>query len=82
MPGVNAADPKFIGAELRHRYALAAICSTGLLVPMGYEWGWRPPLFDVALRPVETPSDPLFDLTVRELSQVTILRHSASAPGA
>jgi len=37
-------DPEQISRALRTRYALAAFFSTGVMMPIGYEWGYRRPL--------------------------------------
>ena len=49
---VGRNEPAEIAARYRQLYALAAFCSSGLIVPMGYEAGWAP----------GAPAEPLFDL--------------------
>jgi starch synthase (maltosyl-transferring) len=43
--------PEEIARALKARYALAAFFSTGVLMPMGYEWGYRRPLHVVETTP-------------------------------
>ena len=45
--GFDAVDPGRVARELRARYMLAALFSSGVLMPMGFEWGYRTK-FDVA----------------------------------
>ncbi|HZS82887.1 MAG TPA: maltotransferase domain-containing protein [Stellaceae bacterium] len=47
LAAAGIGDARLIEAEYRQRYALAATFSSGLLMPIGYEWGWRSP-FDPA----------------------------------
>ena len=44
-------DRERIASALRARYALAAFFSTGVLMPIGYEWGYRRPLHVVETTP-------------------------------
>jgi starch synthase (maltosyl-transferring) len=57
-----AADTGGSEAIQRQRYAFAAAFSTGLMMPMGYEFGFRRKLDVVKTRPEDWES-PLFDLT-------------------
>ncbi|MBV8652898.1 MAG: DUF3416 domain-containing protein, partial [Alphaproteobacteria bacterium] len=41
-------DPVRDAARSRHRYALAAACSSGLIMPMGFEHGGRVRRFDIS----------------------------------
>ncbi|MDQ4135705.1 MAG: alpha-amylase family glycosyl hydrolase, partial [Pseudomonadota bacterium] len=43
--------PEAVARDLRARYALAAFFSAGVLMPIGYEWGYRRPLHVVETRP-------------------------------
>src|SRR5262249_8889436 len=59
--GGNGADPVFIEARYRHRYALAAGCSSGLMMPTGYEFGG---LAGVAAQSaLRSSNEPLLDLS-------------------
>ncbi|HEV2559265.1 MAG TPA: maltotransferase domain-containing protein [Microvirga sp.] len=44
-------DPAEIARHLSARYALAAFFSSGVLMPIGYEWGYRRPLHVVETTP-------------------------------
>ncbi|MFC4171473.1 maltotransferase domain-containing protein [Microvirga sp. GCM10011540] len=44
-------DPEQVARLLKARYALAAFFSTGVLMPIGYEWGYRRPLDIAATTP-------------------------------
>ena len=44
-------DREQIARALKARYALAAFFSTGVLMPIGYEWGYRRPLHVVETTP-------------------------------
>jgi starch synthase (maltosyl-transferring) len=44
-------DPVQVARALKARYALAALFSTGVLMPIGYEWGYRRSLHVVATTP-------------------------------
>ena len=44
-------EPERIAQVLMTRYALAAFFSTGVLMPVGYEWGFRRPLHVVETTP-------------------------------
>jgi starch synthase (maltosyl-transferring) len=47
----DAADPERVARELKARYALAACFSAGVLMPIGYEWGYRRELHVVLTNP-------------------------------
>ena len=44
-------DPEAVARRLKARYALAACFSSGVLMPIGYEWGYRRPLHVVETSP-------------------------------
>ena len=44
-------DPAQVAAHLKARYALAAFFSSGVLMPIGYEWGYRRELHVVETSP-------------------------------
>jgi starch synthase (maltosyl-transferring) len=46
-------DAEQIARALKARYALAAFFSTGVLMPIGYEWGYRRPLHVVDTTPAD-----------------------------
>jgi starch synthase (maltosyl-transferring) len=48
---VPAGDPAATRRHLRRRYAMAAFFSAGVLMPMGFEWGYRKPLHVVETTP-------------------------------
>ena len=55
-------DPKLIERYYRFAYAFAAVFSAGVMMPMGYEFGWRRRLDVVTTRP--NPVEPKrFDLS-------------------
>ncbi|HVL71025.1 MAG TPA: maltotransferase domain-containing protein, partial [Beijerinckiaceae bacterium] len=47
----SAGDPAQVARELKNRYALAAFFSSGVLMPIGYEWGYRRSLHVVETTP-------------------------------
>jgi starch synthase (maltosyl-transferring) len=58
--GMAAAE---VAAEYRRRYAFAAGFSSGILMPMGFEWGWRNRLDNALTRPSAAAEPKLFDLS-------------------
>ena len=56
-------DASAIAAEYRRRYAFAADFSSGILMPMGFEWGWRRRLDNARTRPTDPVEDKVFDLS-------------------
>lgn len=48
---VGEGDPAALARHLKLRYALASIFSSGVLMPIGYEWGYREPLHVVKTTP-------------------------------
>ncbi|MFC5067547.1 maltotransferase domain-containing protein [Flaviflagellibacter deserti] len=46
-------DPDFVSRQLKARYALAALFSSGVLMPQGYEWGYRKALHVVNTAPAD-----------------------------
>ncbi|GJD54233.1 maltotransferase domain-containing protein [Methylobacterium dankookense] len=55
--------PAEITAHLRARYALAAFFSAGVLMPIGYEWGYRRRLHVVDTTPAYRESDTGIDIS-------------------
>jgi starch synthase (maltosyl-transferring) len=49
--GLDADDPEAVARALKARYALAAAFSAGVLMPIGYEWGFRRELHVVETSP-------------------------------
>ncbi|CAA9344548.1 MAG: GH13_3 / GH13 / GH13_38 / GH13_36 / GH13_ 20 / GH13_16 / GH13_29, partial [uncultured Microvirga sp.] len=49
--GLDADDPDGVARALKGRYALAAAFSAGILMPIGYEWGFRRELHVVDTSP-------------------------------
>jgi starch synthase (maltosyl-transferring) len=62
LEGQGVTDPTDIAAIYRQRYALAACFGAGVMMPMGYEFGFRKKLNVVLTRPDDW-EEPLFDLT-------------------
>jgi starch synthase (maltosyl-transferring) len=58
----GTASPSEIAAEYRRRYEFAAGFSSGILMPMGFEWGWRHRLDNARTRPSDAAEQKLFDL--------------------
>ena len=52
-------DAGSLARALVQRYGLAAFFSTGVLMPIGYEWGYRRPLDVVLTRPDRRESTPI-----------------------
>ena len=48
---IGETDPDRLARALKARYALAAFFSSGVLMPIGYEWGYRKPLHVVETTP-------------------------------
>ncbi len=55
-------DPREVERAYRLRYLFSAVFSAGLMMPIGYEYGFRSKLHVVRTRP-ENWEDPAFDLT-------------------
>jgi starch synthase (maltosyl-transferring) len=62
LAGQGIVDRKAIEAAYRQRYLFAALFSTGVMMPMGYEYGWRRKLDVVMTRPGDQETA-RFDLT-------------------
>lgn len=60
--GDQGIPPEDLEAHYRLRYSFAASFSAGVMMPMGYEFGYRKSLHVVETRP-DTPEIPLFDLS-------------------
>ena len=60
--GRVAAESGGSAAESRFRYLFAAFFSTGVMLPIGYEYGFRRPLHVVETRPGDW-EEPAFDIT-------------------
>ncbi|WP_430910238.1 maltotransferase domain-containing protein [Methylobacterium sp. sgz302541] len=58
-----AGGPEAVAAHLRTRYALAAFFSAGVLMPVGYEWGYRRSLHVVDTTPEARESDSGIDIS-------------------
>ncbi|MBV9521686.1 MAG: alpha-1,4-glucan--maltose-1-phosphate maltosyltransferase [Alphaproteobacteria bacterium] len=55
--------PAAIEARYRQRYAFAAAFSSGLMMPIGYEWGWARAFGSALDRSDGVPEEERFDLT-------------------
>ncbi|WP_336486118.1 maltotransferase domain-containing protein [Methylobacterium nigriterrae] len=55
--------PEVVGAHLRSRYALAAFFSSGVLMPIGYEWGYARALHVVDTTPEARETDSGLDIS-------------------
>jgi starch synthase (maltosyl-transferring) len=76
---LNAAgitDPKEVEGRYKDAYLFAAVFSTGVMIPIGYEYGFRKQLHVVKTRPTDWEK-PTFDLT-RYIGEVN--RMKASLP--
>ena len=69
-------DPKAVERRYKDAYLFAAVFSTGVMIPIGYEYGFRKELHVVKTRPKDWEK-PLFDLT-RYIGEVN--RMKASVP--
>ncbi|WP_407521032.1 maltotransferase domain-containing protein [Methylobacterium oryzisoli] len=58
-----AGDAGIVAAALKRRYALAAFFSAGVLMPIGYEWGYRRPLHVVESSPDTRETDSGIDIS-------------------
>ena len=56
-------DRQAVAAKLKARYALAAFFSAGLLMPIGYEWGYRRALHVVETNPGARENDTGIDIS-------------------
>jgi starch synthase (maltosyl-transferring) len=66
-----------IAAEYRRRYEFAADFSSGVLMPMGFEWGWRHRLDNARTRPSDAAEEKRFDLSS---SIATVNKTKAALP--
>jgi starch synthase (maltosyl-transferring) len=55
--------PEAVAAQLRSRYALAAFYSAGVLMPIGYEWGYRRAVHVVDTTPADRESETGIDIS-------------------
>ncbi|UMY19181.1 DUF3416 domain-containing protein [Methylobacterium organophilum] len=65
--------PEAIAAKLRTRYALAAFFSAGVLMPIGYEWGYARALHVVETHPGRREHDTGIDISA-EIAALNALR--------
>ena len=70
-------DPGAIAARCRQAYAFAACFSTGVMMPMGYEFGWRRRLDVVATRP-EHAEPRYFDLSAA-IAEINAVKQATAA---
>lgn len=75
-------EPRAIEALYRQRYLFAATFSTGVMMPMGFEYGFQRPLHVVETRP-EQWEEPLFDLSdfVAEANAMKAARPALNVEG-
>ena len=67
--------PEAVAAHLRTRYALAAFFSAGVLMPIGYEWGYRRALHVVETTPCDRENETGIDIS----ASIRAIRASPSA---
>jgi starch synthase (maltosyl-transferring) len=70
-------ERKHVEAAYRARYLFAAVFSTGVKMPVGYEYGYRKRLHVVETRPSDR-EEPHFDLT-RFIAEVNEMKASVPA---
>ena len=73
----SGADPRSIEARCRQAYAFAACFSKGVMMPMGYEFGWRRRLDVVKTRP-DQAEPRRFDLS-RFIAATNAMKRDAPA---
>ncbi len=73
-----------VAAHLRTRYALAAFFSAGVLMPIGYEWGYRRALHVVDSKPGDREHDTGVDISdyVRAINALRAELPAANVEGA
>jgi starch synthase (maltosyl-transferring) len=76
LPSAGINDPSAIEQRYKNAYLFAAVFSTGVMIPIGYEYGFRKKLHVVDTRPEDWEKPP-FDLT-RYIAEVN--RMKASLP--
>jgi len=76
--------PEAVAAQLRTRYALAAFFSAGVLMPIGYEWGYRRALHVVDSHPGDREHDTGIDISdyVRAINALKAELPAANVEGA
>ncbi|GJD73278.1 maltotransferase domain-containing protein [Methylobacterium goesingense] len=71
-------DAAAIGQHLKARYALSAFFSAGVLMPIGYEWGYRRALHVVETTPALRETDTGIDIS-SYIAAINALRAEVSA---
>ncbi len=73
-----------VAAQLRTRYALSAFFSAGVLMPIGYEWGYRRALHVVETHPGDRESDTGIDISddIRAINALKAELPAANVEGA
>ncbi len=73
-----------VAAQLRTRYALAAFFSAGVLMPIGYEWGYRRALHVVDSHPGDREHDTGIDISdaIRAINALKAELPAANVEGA
>ncbi len=76
--------PEAVAAHLRTRYALASFFSAGVLMPIGYEWGYRRALHVVETHPGDRESDTGIDISasIRAINALKAELPAANVEGA
>ena len=71
--GLGSAGPEAVAEALTRRYALAAFFSAAVMMPIGYEWGYRRSLHVVETTPDSRESDSGIDISER-IAAINALR--------
>lgn len=76
--------PEAVAAHLRTRYALAAFFSAGVLMPIGYEWGYRRALHVVETTPGDREHETGIDISgfIRAVNALRAELPAANVEGA
>ena len=76
--------PEAVARHLRNRYALAAFFSAGVLMPIGYEWGYRRALHVVETTPRDRENDTGIDISasIRAINALRAELPAANVEGA
>ena len=78
-PPDAAGGPEAVAERLRNRYALAAFFSAGVLMPIGYEWGYARALHVVETTPADRETESGLDIS-RSIAAIDALGPSCRPP--
>src|SRR4051812_3366619 len=81
---IGPAGPAGMAAELKARYALAAFFSSGVLMPIGYEWGARKSLHVVETTPADRDERTGIDISefIAAINRLRVELPAANVEGA